>query len=48
MEAIQYQVVEMKKIECVKANMQLKRLCNEFDFAARMLKGALVEGGNIT
>ena len=47
MEAIQKQVVKMNKIECAYITKQEKRLCNEFGFTVRMLKGALVEGRSI-
>ena len=47
MEVIQKQVVEMKKIKCSNAIIQVNRLYNEFDFTVRMLKGVLVGGRNI-
>ena len=42
MEAIQQQMVEAKKNERTNVLKELKRLFKEFDFTARMLKGALV------
>ena len=44
MEAIQQQMVEVKKNESTNAQKEVKRLCKEFGFTAGMLKGALVEG----
>ena len=44
MEAIQQQMVAAKKNECANALKEVKRICNEFDFTAGMLKGALAEG----
>ena len=45
-EAIQQQMVETKKNERANAVKEVKRLCIEFGFTARMLKGALAEGRN--
>ena len=44
MEAIQQQMLEVKKNERAEALKTVKRLCNEFGFTAGMLKGALAEG----
>ena len=44
MEAIQQQMVEAKKNECANTLKEVKRLCKEFGFMTRMLKGSLVEG----
>jgi len=44
MEAIQQQMVEAKKKERTNALKTVKRLCKEFGFTARMLKGALAKG----
>jgi hypothetical protein len=44
MEAIQQQMVEAKKNERVSAQIEIKHLCKEFGFTARMLKGSLAEG----
>ena len=41
MEAIQQQMVEVKKNEGANALKEVKRLCIEFGFAAGMLKGSL-------
>jgi hypothetical protein len=43
MEAIQQQMVEAKKKERANELKEVKRLCKEFNFTARMLKGALAE-----
>jgi cell fate (sporulation/competence/biofilm development) regulator YmcA (YheA/YmcA/DUF963 family) len=44
METIQKQMVEAKKAEKTEALKTVKRLCKEFGFTARMLKGSLAEG----
>ena len=44
MEAIQRQMVEAKRNERANALKEVKRLCKEFGFTSRMLKGALAEG----
>jgi len=44
METIQQQMVEAKKNERANAPKEVKRLCKEFGFTARMLKGSLAEG----
>ena len=44
MGAIQQQMVEAKKNERPNALKEVKHLCKEFGFTARMLKGALAEG----
>lgn len=44
LKAIQQQMVEAKKNERANALKEAKRLCKEFGFMARMLKGALAEG----
>jgi len=44
MEAIQKQMIEAKKAEKTEAFKTVKRLCKEFGFTARMLKGSLAEG----
>ena len=44
MEAIQQQMVEVKKNERANALKEVKRLCKEFGFTAGMLKSALAEG----
>jgi hypothetical protein len=43
MEAIHQQMVEAKKKERANELKEVKRLCKEFNFTARMLKGALAE-----
>ena len=43
-EAIQQQMVEVKKNERANALKEVKRLCKEFGFTAGMLKGSLAEG----
>mgnify|MGYP000916156140 CR=1 FL=1 len=45
MEAIQQQMVEVKKNERANVQEEEKCLCKEFSFTAVMLKGALTEGG---
>tara|TARA_Y100000991_G_C21850316_1_gene296331 strand:+ start:308 stop:484 length:177 start_codon:yes stop_codon:yes gene_type:complete len=45
-EAIRRQMVEAKKNECVYALKEVKRLCQDFDFTAGMLKGALAGNRN--
>ena len=45
MEAIQKQMVEVKKHERANALKEVKRLCEEFCFTAGMLKGSVAEGG---
>tara|TARA_B100000780_G_C21074039_1_gene432296 strand:+ start:182 stop:304 length:123 start_codon:yes stop_codon:yes gene_type:complete len=37
-------MLESKKNERANAHKEVKRLCKEFGFSARMLKGALAEG----
>ena len=44
MEAIQLQMVEVKKNERVNALKEVKRLCKEFGITAGMLKGSFAEG----
>jgi len=44
METIQQQIVEAKKNERANAHKEVKCLCKEFGFKARMLKGSLAEG----
>ena len=44
MEAVQRQMVEAKKNERANALKEVKRLCKEFGFAARLPKGSLAEG----
>jgi len=44
METIQQQMVEEKKNERANALKVVKRLCKEFGFTARMLKGSLAVG----
>ena len=44
MEAIQYQMVEVKKNERVNALKEVKRLFKEIGFTTGMIKGALVKG----
>jgi len=44
MEANQRQMVKAKKNERANSLKEIKRLCKEFGFTARMLKGALAEG----
>jgi hypothetical protein len=44
METIQQQMVEAKKNERANALKEIKRLCKEFGFTARMLKGSLAKG----
>ena len=44
MEAIQQQIVEAKKNERAHTLKEVKRICKEFGFTARMLKGSLAEG----
>jgi hypothetical protein len=44
METIQHQMVKARKNERANALKELKRLCKEFGFTARMLKGALAKG----
>ena len=46
MEAIQQQMVEAKKNERTNALKEVKRLCKELGFTARMFKGSLAEGRN--
>ena len=43
-EAIQQQMVEVKKNERASALKEVKRLCKEVDFTAGMLKSSLAEG----
>jgi len=42
-DVIQQQMVETKKNEGVNVLKEVKRLCKEFDFTARMLKSSLAE-----
>ena len=42
--AIQQQMIEAKKNERAKALKKVKRLCKEFGFTDRMLKGSLAVG----
>ena len=44
MAAIEQQMAEAKKNERANALKEVKRLCKEFGFTARMLKGSLAEG----
>ena len=44
MEAIQQQMIEVKKNERANALKEAKRLCKEFGFTAGMLKGSLATG----
>ena len=44
METIQQQMAEAKKNERTSALKEVKRLCKEFGFTARMLKGSIAEG----
>ena len=44
MEAIQKQMVQVKKRERANALKEVRRLCKEFGFTAGMLKGWLAEG----
>ncbi len=44
MEAIQQQMVEVKKNERANALIVVKRLCEELGFTAGMLKGSLAKG----
>ena len=44
METIQQQMDDTKKNERAKGLNEVKRICNEVDFTAGMLKGSLVEG----
>ena len=44
METFQQQMAEAKKNELANALKEVKRLCKEFGFTARMLKGSLAEG----
>ena len=44
MEAIQQQIVEVKKNKLANALKELKRLFKEFGLTAYMLKGSLAEG----
>lgn len=44
MEAIQQQMIEVKKNEGANALKEVKRHCKEFGFTAGMLKGALAKG----
>lgn len=44
METIHQQMVEAKKSERTNALKQVKRLCKEFDYTGRILKGALAQG----
>lgn len=44
MEAIQQQMIAVKKNECVNALKEVKRFCKEFGFTPDMLKGSLAEG----
>jgi hypothetical protein len=43
-EAMQQQMVEAKKNERTNALKEVKRLCEDFGFATRMLNGAIAEG----
>jgi hypothetical protein len=43
LEAIQQQMVDTKKNERANSLKEVKRLCKELGFTARMLKGALAE-----
>ena len=44
MEAINQQMVEVKKNERANALKEVKCLCKEFGFTAGMLKGSLAQG----
>lgn len=44
MEAIQQQMIQVKKNERANALKEVKRLCKEFGFTAGMLKSALAQG----
>ena len=46
MEAIQQQMVNVKKNVRANALTEIKRLCKEFGFIVGMLKGSLAEGRN--
>ena len=43
MEKIQQQIAEAKKNERAYALKEVKRICNEFGFTPRLLKGSLAE-----
>ena len=44
MEAIQQQMIEAKKNELCNALKEVKFLCKEFGFTARMLKSVIAKG----